>query len=84
MELEQLVAAGLSPAQAIRAATGDAARILGADKELGTIGVGKWADLILLDADPSSEICDSRRILSVIHFGQVVDRPAILKSIRPR
>jgi imidazolonepropionase-like amidohydrolase len=84
MELEQLVAAGLSPAQAIRAATGDAARILGADKELGTIQVGKWADLILLDADPSSEIRNSRRIWSVIHYGRVVDRPAILKSIRPR
>ena len=47
MELEQLVASGLTPLQAIRAATGGAAQILGADKELGTIEVGKWADLVL-------------------------------------
>ena len=41
MELEQLIAAGLTPMQAIHAATGGAAQILGADKELGTIEVGK-------------------------------------------
>lgn len=84
MELEQLVAAGLTPAQAIRAGTGDAARILGADKDLGTIEVGKWADLILLDADPLVDIRNTRRIWQVVHYGRLVDRPAILKSIKPR
>ena len=84
MELEELVAAGLTPSQAIRAATSDAARILGAERELGTIEVGKWADLLLLDADPTSEIRNSRRIWHVIHYGRLIDRPAILKSMRPR
>jgi imidazolonepropionase-like amidohydrolase/Tol biopolymer transport system component len=84
MELEQLVAAGLTPLQAIHAGTGAAARILGADKELGTIEVGKWADLVLLDADPLSDIRNTRRIWQVLHYGHLVDRPAILKSIRPR
>ena len=84
MELEELVTAGLTPSQAIRAATGDAAKILGADRDLGTIEVGKWADLLLLDADPSTEIRNSRRIWHVIHYGRLVDRQAILKSMRPR
>jgi Tol biopolymer transport system component len=84
MELEQLVAAGLTPAQAIYAGTGGAARILGAEKNLGMIEVGKVADLILLDADPLTDIRNTRRIWQVVHNGQVVDRPAILKVVKPR
>lgn len=84
MELEQLVAAGLTPAQAIHASTGGAARILGADKNLGTIEVGKLADLVLLDADPLADIRNTRRIWQVVHNGRVVDRPAILKLFKPR
>jgi Tol biopolymer transport system component len=84
MELEQLVAAGLTPAQAIRAGTGGAARILGADKDLGTIEIGKWADLVLLDADPLADIRNTRKIWQVVHNGRLVDRPSILKAVRPR
>jgi imidazolonepropionase-like amidohydrolase len=80
MELEQLVAAGFTPAQAIHAGTGAAARILGAEKDLGTIEVGKWADLIILDADPLTDIRNTRKIWQVIHYGRVVDRPAILAA----
>ena len=83
-ELEQLVAAGLPPAQAIHAGTGAAARILGAEKDLGTIAVGKWADLVLLDADPLADIRNTRRIWQVVHYGRLVDRPAILKATGPR
>lgn len=84
MELEQLVAAGLTPAQAIHAGTGGAARILGAEKDLGTIEVGKWADLVLLDADPLADIRNTRRIWKVMHYGHVVDRAAILKVVKAR
>ena len=84
MELEQLVSAGLTPAQAIHAGTGGAARILGAEMDLGTIEVGKWADLILLDADPLLDIRNTRRIWRVLHYGRLVDRSAILKVVRPR
>jgi imidazolonepropionase-like amidohydrolase len=76
MELEQLVTAGLTPLQAIHAATGAAAQILGADKELGTIEVGKWADLVFLDADPLADIRNTRRIWNVMHNGQLLDRLA--------
>jgi imidazolonepropionase-like amidohydrolase/Tol biopolymer transport system component len=84
LELEQLVAAGLTPAQAIQAGTGGAARILGADRDLGTIEVGKWADLVLLDGDPLVDIRNTRRIWQVVHNGRVVDRAAILKAVKPR
>jgi len=84
LELEQLVAAGLTPLQAIQAATGNSARILGAEKNLGTIEVGKWADLVILDADPLSDIRNTRKIWQVIQSGRLVDRPAIRQTIRPR
>ena len=84
MELEQLVAAGLTPEQAIQAGTGGAARILGADKDLGTIRVGKWADLVILDADPLADIRNTRRIWQVVNNGRLIDRSEILKAIKPR
>jgi Tol biopolymer transport system component len=79
MELEQLVAAGLPPLAAIHAGTGGAARILGADQDLGTIAEGKWADIVILDADPLADIRNTRRIWQVVHDGRIVDRAAILE-----
>ena len=84
MELEQLVAAGLTPVQAIHAGTGGAARILGADQDLGTIEVGKWADLVILDADPLTDVRNTRRIWQVVHDGRIVDRPGILAVVKPK
>ncbi len=77
LELEELVAAGLSPVEAIHAATGAAARVVGAERDLGTIEVGKLADLILLDADPQSDIRNTRRIRTVMQSGGWIDRGAI-------
>jgi hypothetical protein len=84
MELEELVAAGLSPAQAIHAATAAAAKILGAHTDLGTIEPGKWADLILLDANPLVDIRNTRKISQVVQSGRVVDRAALLQMHRQR
>jgi hypothetical protein len=84
MELEELVAAGLSPLDAIRAATGDAARIIGAERDLGTIALGKWADLVILDGDPVSDIRNSRRIWAVLQAGRVLDRAALVARLRRR
>ncbi len=77
LELEELVAAGLSPLEALRAATGGAARILGAEGDLGTIEAGKLADLVILDADPLADIRNTRRIWMVMQNGRIVDRAAL-------
>lgn len=84
LELEELVASGLTPAEAIRAATASAARIIGVDGELGSIEAGKWADLVLLDADPLADIHDTLRISAVVQGGRVVDRAAIRAGLRGR
>jgi Tol biopolymer transport system component len=82
MELEEMVAAGLSPLEAIHAATAGSARIIGIEREVGTVEVGKWADLVLLDADPTADIRNTRRIRAVMQAGRLVDRAAILRWAR--
>ena len=64
IELEHMVAAGLTPAKAIAAATRTAAGILRLD-QLGTIAAGKGADFIVLDANPLDNIANTRRIARV-------------------
>lgn len=81
-EMEQLVAAGLSPADAIRAATSSAARIIGAASDFGSIERGQRADLIILDADPLADIRNTREISAVLQDGHVVDRAAIAAAAR--
>lgn len=82
LELEALVEAGLSPAEALAAATSVAARALGAQDEIGTIAEGMWADLVIYDADPLEDITNSQHIWQVIQGGRVVDRPALLDRAR--
>jgi imidazolonepropionase-like amidohydrolase len=72
-ELGLLVEAGLSPAEALRAATITPAQVLGVDDDLGTIEPGKLADLVLLDGDPLEDITNTRRIASVIARGRVYE-----------
>lgn len=71
-ELELYVASGLSPAQALRTVTVDAAALLGVQEKVGTIAVGMAADLILLDGDPLADIRNSRRIRVLIKDGVVI------------
>jgi len=86
-EMELLVQAGLTPMQAIQAATINGAKFLGLDHDYGTLSPGKVADFLVLDADPLSDITNSRKIDSVWMNGKAVDRaaftsgpPAPLKS----
>jgi imidazolonepropionase-like amidohydrolase len=74
-ELPLLVGAGMTPMQAIQAATSRAAECLGLEAEIGTIEKGKWADLVLVDGDPLRDIAilqDSGRIKRVIKGGVTV------------
>ena len=75
-ELALLVAAGLTPLQALQAATLNPAVFLGRD-DLGTVAPGKLADLVLLDADPLVDITNTQRIRSVVLNGRLLDRPTL-------
>src|SRR5688572_3569551 len=72
-ELENMVAAGMTPAQVLVAATRNSAEILGLD-DLGTVGPGKSADFVVLDANPLDDITNTRRISKVFLRGHEVDR----------
>jgi len=74
MELELMVKAGLSPRQALTAATRDAARCMKLDGEVGTLERGKWADFVVLDADPLADISNVKKIDSVWIVGNRVER----------
>jgi imidazolonepropionase-like amidohydrolase len=69
-ELAFLVEAGLSPLEALKAATIGPARFLGLEGTLGTIEAGKVANLVLLDADPLADIHNTRRISGVVVNGR--------------
>ena len=69
MELVLLVDAGLTPAEALAAATINPARALGRSHEQGTVEQGKLADLLILDADPLADIHNISRIHLVIKGG---------------
>jgi imidazolonepropionase-like amidohydrolase len=73
MELELMVQAGLTPRRALLAATRDAARCLTLD-DLGTLEAGKWADFVVLNADPWTNISHVRLIDSVYIAGNKVTR----------
>ncbi len=65
LELELMVKAGLTPAQALLSATGDAARCLGLRGKVGTLQPGAWADFLVLGGDPLADIKNARKIESV-------------------
>ena len=76
-ELALLVEAGLTPAEALRAATLNPAKFLGLDETLGTIEKGKIADLVLLDANPFQDIRNTQRINAVVLNGRFLDRKVL-------
>lgn len=65
MELEMMAKAGLTPQQVLASATRDAAKCMKLDAELGTLEPNKWADFVVLDADPLTDISNVRKIDSV-------------------
>jgi imidazolonepropionase-like amidohydrolase len=80
-ELALLVKAGLSPMQALEAATKQPADFLGKSATEGTIEAGKNADLLLLDSNPLENIRNTRRIRAVILGGRLLDRSTLDKIL---
>ena len=77
-EFELMRDAGLTPAEILRAATFGGARVMGREKELGTLEPGKLADLVILDADPLADVVNLRKIHRVVKGGVVLDPEALL------
>ena len=73
-ELIQLVAAGLSPREALESATLAPARLLGWDHVMGSVETGKIADLVLLDGNPLQDISNTRRVAGMFAQGRYYSR----------
>ncbi len=80
-EIELYVEAGFTPLEAIQAATIVPARVMGLDKELGTVEKGKRGDLILLTADPLQDIHNSRTVEYVITNGTMYHTAELWQSV---
>lgn len=73
-EMQLLVRAGLTPAQALRAATWEPARYFGATDSLGKVAPAQVADLVVLEANPLDDVASVRRIAAVVANGQLYTR----------
>ena len=79
-ELERLVEAGLSPLEALHSATIRPAEFFSLLNSMGTIEVGKVADLVLLDADPMQDISNTRKISAVVSKGIIYNPNDLFKK----
>lgn len=79
-EFELMVEAGLRPMEVLISATKNAAAVMGRQTEVGTLERGKFADLVILDADPQLDIKNTRKINRVMKGGEFIDiTPDMLK-----
>jgi imidazolonepropionase-like amidohydrolase len=79
-ELELYAQAGLTNAEVLKAATLTSAKVAGKDAELGTVEVGKKANLILVDGDPLKNISDIRKVELTIKGGNLYEPKALYAS----
>ncbi|HEY1151441.1 MAG TPA: amidohydrolase family protein [Pseudoduganella sp.] len=80
-ELEFLVKAGLTPAQAIQVGTRNGARYTRTSHERGSIEAGKLADLVLVDGDPTKDIRDLQKVAAVITRGRIIYPQEVDKAL---
>jgi hypothetical protein len=80
-ELELYVQAGFTPMEAIQAATVVPARVMHLDAEVGTIAVGKRADLLVVDGNPLQSFSDLRRVRLVVAGGRRYEPAALWRSV---
>jgi hypothetical protein len=83
-ELELLVESGLTPAAALRAATLANAEALRRGSQLGSVEAGKLADLVILAADPTADIRNTRKVEAVVRGGLVCDPKRVLAAVPAR
>jgi imidazolonepropionase-like amidohydrolase len=81
-ELARLVESGLTPMEALQTATVNPARYLEQSRDLGSVQSGKFADLVLLDANPLQDIHNTTRIRAVFANGRYYDRGALDQFLR--
>jgi len=81
-EMSLMQQAGLTPIQVLRAATTVGARAAHREKEAGVIAVGRVADLVLLDADPTADIANASHIYRVVRAGRVYNPDELIASIK--
>ena len=80
--IELLVEGGFTPLEAITIATLNGARYLGRDREIGSIAVGKQADLVVLDGDPVADIAAIRTVELVFKLGVAYDPQRLIESVK--
>ena len=80
-ELQRFVAAGFTPLEALQTATLNPARFFGMEEQLGTVGEGEFADLVLLTANPLDDIANTQKIAGVIVDGRYFRRSDIDKML---
>jgi hypothetical protein len=83
-EIELLVEAGFSPVEAIKVATLNGAVYLGKQDQIGSVAVGKNADLVVMKGDPSTKISDVENVEIVFKDGVGYDSEKLLESVRGR
>jgi imidazolonepropionase-like amidohydrolase len=80
-ELERFVAAGFTPMEALQTATVNPAKFLGMEDKVGTIEAGKFADMVLLDANPLDDIRNTEKIAAVFVNGRYLSRTELDKML---
>jgi imidazolonepropionase-like amidohydrolase len=83
-QVELLVEAGFTPVEAISIATLNGAKYLGRDARIGSIAVGKNADLVVIAGDPSTTIADIRKVETVFKDGVAYDPGKLIESVKGR
>ena len=81
-EVELLVEAGFTPLEAMHIATSNGAQFLGAGDRVGTLELGKQADLVVIDGDPSENIKDIEKVELVFKEGVGYDSAKLIESVR--
>ena len=83
-ELELLAQAGVKPSEIVRIATLNGATFLGRDRDMGAVSAGRLADLLLLNADPTQDVGNIKKIALVMKNGEVVDEARLPLAGGPR